>query len=252
MLLKTTAINIKTVKYAESSLIVKLFTRSNGILSFYVKGVYSRKSAFKPAFFMPLQIIDIDFYYHENKNLLSLKEVKPDKSFNNIHFAKEKSPVALMMAELINKTVREVEKNETLFDFLIHCIEKLNNTHNKTNNFFVFFMVHLCKYLGFSPSNNYSNDFKLFDIRTGMFSSDEGESSFSLKPDESELLHQILNSGMSDFASLKIITDLRQRLIEKLMTYYEIHLEGFKGLNSLQVFRETYKNEINDTKLTSH
>jgi len=242
MLLKSSAIAIKTVKYAESSLIVRLYTQSHGLLSFYVKGAYSPKSAFKPSFFIPLQVLEIDFYYRENKNLLSLKEIKAEKSFSNNVFEKDKSPIALMMTELILKTVKEEEKNVVLYDFLISSIQILTNTKLKTSNFFLFFMVHLTKYLGFAPLNNFSVQNQLFDIQSGGFLPAESESAFSLNAEDSYLLNQLINIPMNDFSEIKITIHQRHNLLEKMLMYYEIHIDGFNRLNSLQVFREIFKN----------
>jgi DNA repair protein RecO (recombination protein O) len=70
MLIKTRAIVISSLKYQEKSLIVKCFTLSDGLKSYFVRDAFSsKKSNQKIAYFQPLSILEIEDV-HKNKGTL--------------------------------------------------------------------------------------------------------------------------------------------------------------------------------------
>ena len=56
---KTRAIVIQSIRYGDSSLIVKMLTEEYGMQSYMVKGVFGSKSKFRPALFQNMTILDI-------------------------------------------------------------------------------------------------------------------------------------------------------------------------------------------------
>ena len=56
---KTEAIVIQSIRYGDSSLIVKMLTEEYGMQSYMVKGVYGSRSKFRPALFQNMTILDI-------------------------------------------------------------------------------------------------------------------------------------------------------------------------------------------------
>ena len=61
MLISTEAIALSSIKYSESSVIVKCFTLSEGIKSYLIKGIRSRKkNSLNMGLFQPLTILEID------------------------------------------------------------------------------------------------------------------------------------------------------------------------------------------------
>ena len=59
MLHKTRGIVLHSVKYSETSLIVKTYTEAFGIQSYMVKGVRSHRSKMRPILFQPLTLLDM-------------------------------------------------------------------------------------------------------------------------------------------------------------------------------------------------
>jgi DNA repair protein RecO (recombination protein O) len=70
MVVKTRAIVISSIKYQEKSLIVKCFTLSDGLKSYFVRDAFSsRKSNQKIAYFQPFSLLEIEAN-HKNKGTL--------------------------------------------------------------------------------------------------------------------------------------------------------------------------------------
>ena len=245
MLFKSKAVIIKSTRFSETSIITRLYTQSHGVLSFHVPGVYSRKSSFKPSYFQPLQIVEIDFYYRQNKNLLKLREIRIVLSSQHLSPSVNKTALAMIISEVIYKTVKEEEKNENLFRFLYESISLLHNSDGALHNFLLFFLLHYTYYIGFSPSGRYSDHTPVFNLLQGRFTAGGKEHELTMSKSESLMLSDILELKMQDFNSIKTEPEQRHQLLNHLISYYEIHISGFSNLNSYTVLREVFLSASN-------
>ncbi|MFT5925842.1 MAG: DNA repair protein RecO (recombination protein O), partial [Rubritalea sp.] len=70
MFVRTSAIVLSAIKYSESDLIARLYTRELGVQSFILKGIRkSRKGKLRTAFFQPLTQLEIETQ-HKGKGTL--------------------------------------------------------------------------------------------------------------------------------------------------------------------------------------
>ena len=105
MLISTEAIALSSIKYSESSLIVKCFTLSEGIKSYLIKGIRSRKkSSLNVGLFQPLTILEIDANHKNNGNLESLRSAKILHPYKTIPFDIYKNSIALFLSETLSKS----------------------------------------------------------------------------------------------------------------------------------------------------
>lgn len=157
MLVKTDGIILRQIPFSESSIIVKIFTRDFGLISFLVKGAKSKKNP-KANILKPINQISFSFYQKENKGLRQFKEFQlifaPDAQLFGIY----KSAVSMMMVELLNTTITEdsmedIEKYEFLeysFNFLRE--QKLHP------NFYLSFIYQYSIHLGIEfPSDKFKS-----------------------------------------------------------------------------------------------
>nr|MBC8458136.1 DNA repair protein RecO [Deltaproteobacteria bacterium] len=101
MLYKTRGIVLHSVKYSESSLIVKVYTEIFGLQSYLLKGIRSQKAKTKPALFQSLSLLDMVVYHKEKSSLHPVKEVRLAAPTHSISSDIRKSSIALFLAELI-------------------------------------------------------------------------------------------------------------------------------------------------------
>lgn len=236
MLIKTKAIVISSLKYQEKSLIVKCFTQSEGLKSYFVRDAFSsRKSNQKIAYFQPLTILEIEAIHKNKGTLENFKEIKIATPFQSIYADIYKSTIVLFISEILHHSIHEEEKNEALFTFLETALNWLD-THNDIANFHLILLLEITKYFGFYPDiSQLENPF--FEIREGVFIPFQAVN--SLSEHESSLLKKLIElrfeSDKKTFHSSE-----RQIILKILIEYYGFHLEGFKKPKSLEVLREVF------------
>jgi DNA repair protein RecO (recombination protein O) len=236
MLVKTKAIVLSTLKYQEKSLIVKCFTESDGLKSYFVQSAFSsRKSSQKIAYFQPLTILEIEAN-HKNKGTLEhFKEIKLATSFHSINTNIFKSTIVMFLSEIIHNSIHEEEKNQDLFTFLETALLWLD-THDKIANFHLILMLEMTKFFGFYPDDS-NSDFNFFDLNEGIFTPFQGTN--CLSEHETHLLKKLINlkfdSNQKLFAAIE-----RQIILKVLLNFYTIHLDGFKKPKSLDVLKDVF------------
>lgn len=236
MLVKTKAIVISTLKYQEKSLIVKCFTFSDGLKSYFIPSAYSpKKYNHKIAYFQPLTIIDIEAN-HKNKGTLEhIKEIKLVHSFHSINNDIIKSTIVLFLSEILHHSIHEEEKNENLFSFLETALLWLD-THEEASNFHLILLLEMTKFLGFYPDVSEMN-FDFFDTKEAFFT--DFQSANTLSEHESKLFKRLIELKFD--ANQKIFAGIeRQILLKILLDFYAFHLEGFKKPKSLEVLKEVF------------
>lgn len=236
MLVKTKAIVLSSLKYQEKSLIVKCFTESDGLKSYFVPSAYSNKKVNqKIAYFQPLTIIEIEAN-HKNKGTLEhFKEIRLAHSYYSINTDIVKSTIVIFLSEILHHAIKEEEKNQSLFSFLETALLWFD-THQETTNFHLILMMEVTKYLGFYPDMT-ELDFPYFDIKEGYFT--PFQSINSLTEHETHLFKRLLqlkfDSDQKIFAGIE-----RQLLLKILLDFFTLHLDGFKKPKSLDVLTEVF------------
>ena len=118
----TEAIILNSIKYSETSVIMKCYSQNYGILSFIIKGVRSRKrTKFSLGSIEPLSIVEIEFNRLKKGELSHLKNIKSVVIYDDLRFNIIKSNIALFLAEFLSTVLRFQEENPSLYQY-INCL----------------------------------------------------------------------------------------------------------------------------------
>ena len=86
MQITTKAIVLSSLKYGDTSLIVRAFTQSDGIKSYLLKGVLaSKKAKIRPAYFLPLMQLEIQANHKNKGTLESIRDVRVGIPYQTMH-----------------------------------------------------------------------------------------------------------------------------------------------------------------------
>ncbi|MDQ3072124.1 MAG: DNA repair protein RecO [Bacteroidota bacterium] len=238
MLAKTSGIVLRNTKYAESSVISKIYTRQFGIQTYIINSVRSPKAAIKPSLLMPLSLLEMVVYHNTTKDIQRIKEAKNNPVLHRLHFDVVRSAIALYTAELIYKSVKEEEANEELYTFLEHFIQRLDDEHTPLTLMPLYITVELTRHLGFYPHGNYSAANPVFILAAGEFAESPAHGGNNIEEPHSRYLHTLLGHSLSDLDTLHIPKAARNHLLHRMQDYYMLHLPNFQPLKSLGVLMQ--------------
>ncbi|WP_339625640.1 DNA repair protein RecO [uncultured Maribacter sp.] len=242
MQVTTKAIVFSALKYGDTSLIVKVFTASDGIKSYLLRGVLSsKKGKLKTAYFQPLTQLEIVANHRNKGTLETLHEAKVYYHYQSLYADMAKNAMTLFLAELLVNSIREEERNEELFEFLEASLQWLD-IHKDIANFHLFFMLSITKFLGFYP-DVYQIDKPYFDLLEGEFVSVESLNPM-LRGENIYYFKTFLGINFDTIHNVKMKKTNRQELLKSLILYFELHLQGFRKPKSLAVLNEVFNTYV--------
>ncbi|ASV30409.1 DNA repair protein RecO [Maribacter cobaltidurans] len=238
MQVTTKAIVLTSIKYGDTSLIVKIFTESDGLKSYLLRGILaSKKGKVRKALFQPLTQLELVANHRNKGSLESIKEAKLHYNYQTLQTNIVKNAMALFLAEMLANSIHEQETNTELFGFLEASLQWLD-IHKEIANFHLYFLIVLTKYLGFYPDVQTINA-PYFDLQEGEFIS-----SPSLNPilsgENLLFFKSFLGIKFDAINTIKMRKNNRQELLQSLVLYYELQLQGFRKPRSLAVLNEVF------------
>lgn len=237
---KGRGIVLGTVKYGDSSMVAQLLTDVTGRQSFIVQGVRSAKGrGSKLALFQPLFALEFEGVQPTHGELHRFSEVHSGITLRQTPFDVRRSTIALFIAEVLYRLVKESEPNERLFDFVWGSIEALDLLEEGVANFHLWFLSNLSRFLGFSPTNNYTKGC-YFDIKDGCYTPLKPLHTSFLDIDNALILRDMTESDVRHLGEIGLNRHQRVSFLESLMSYYGYHLEAIHSVRSISILMEVF------------
>lgn len=238
MLVNTQAIVLSAIKYAEADLIVRCYTEKDGIKSYLLRNILKAKRAkLKPSFFQPLTQLDLVAAHKNKGNLEFIREAKVSSPYKTLHTDIVKSGVVLFLAEILKSCIREEEQNPELYNFIQNSLLWLDENESIAN-FHIYFLLQLSNYLGFYPNTSQMN-LPYFHVLEGKFQS-ENTDRYCVEGATLENFKIFLATDLKALQGIKLSKTSRGALLELVLAYYALHVQGFKKPNSLSVLNQLF------------
>jgi DNA repair protein RecO (recombination protein O) len=209
MLVSTEGIVLRQFPFSDTSLIVKIFTRDYGLLSFIIKGVKSKKNN-KANLYKPVTLLAISFYNKENQGLKQIKEAQLLFAPDAQNFGVFKSAISMFMVELINHTIPDDSRQPDIekYNFIEYSINYLR-THKLNSHFYLSIMYQ-------------------YSIQLGI----------EIPLVENNLEHLV---DYANLAYLNLNRQERQNLFHSFEQHYLENLTNYKPLKSIEILNEILK-----------
>lgn len=241
MLTKTQAIVLHSLKYGETRMIVDMFTRNFGRLSFIVSLPKSSKSKMKKQFFQPLTFLEIEVDVRSKVLLQKLSDVRLAVPFLSIHFHPHKLAISLFMAEFLYYALRSEQRNELLYDYIESSILWLDGQDGHFANFHLVFLMRLSRFLGFYPNLEHYQTGDYFDLRESVFLPLPPIHRDFLYPEEAEKVQLMMRMDYPTMHLFRMSHQERNRLLDVSLKYYRLHLPGFPEMKSVDILHELFQ-----------
>ena len=238
MLYKTRGLVLKTTDYSESSVVVQIFTEKFGLQSYLINGIKRPKSKIKLNSLQSLHLLDMVVYHKSSGNIQRISELRHLPVFISIPYDIVKSSIAMFLNEVLYKLLKQHAADEVLFEFLFHAIEILDGISKGVSDFHLYFLLRLSRFLGFYPDTTLAGSANFFDLKNGCYSQMQPPHAQILEQPLTDLWTSILNAKFDNLHDLNISAIQRKQLLEKILDYYSLHIEGFGNVRSREVLEE--------------
>ncbi len=237
---KAKGIVLNTLKYGDTSLVAHLLTDVGGRQSYMVQGVRStRGHGSKFALLQPMFTVEFEGMSSPRMQMHRFKEVQSAMVMQRIPFDVRRSTIALFMAEVLYRLLRESEPQGELFRFVWGSIEALDSIDDGVANFHLWFLVNLSRLLGFCPGNEYGqNDW--FDIAEGLYTPQRPASDMRMSQDDARTMHDFMECDVRDIAEIGLNRTQRVAFLNAMLLYYGYHLDTIHAVQSVKILQEVF------------
>ena len=252
---------LHSVKYGEQKLIVDMFTRQWGRLSFALQLPRTAQAKLKKQYFQPLTLLNIEADIRQQVQLQKISEASILSPLPSLLSDPSKLAIGLFVCEFLYYALRDEQHNEPLFDYVRTSIEWLDGREHDFANFHLVFLMRLSRFLGFYPNlenfppkenfsenGNYSpllargagDEASYFDLRAACFCEQPPLHRDFLMPQEASRIHLLMRMDYATMHLFRLSRADRNRILEILILYYRLHIPQFPELRSLPVLHELF------------
>ncbi|TYA60213.1 DNA repair protein RecO [Formosa maritima] len=238
MLTTTNAIVLSKIKYRDNDLIIKCYTQKFGLVSYIIRNASSaKKGNSKTAYFQLLSQLQLVTLHKQNRSLQDIKEIKSNYLYSSLQTHVIKNSIVFFLAEVLSSTLKEEEPNGYVYAYLETTLQWLD-THDEYSNFHLLFLLKLTKHLGFYPEMA-KNQELYFNLNEGRFENNK-TNIYTVSGENIILLKRLLGTNFDELNSIKINSKQRQSFLKMMLLYFELHLDGFKKPQSMQIFNQVF------------
>ncbi len=230
---------LHTIRYGEASLIVRVFTRQNGLRSFIVRQSSRKGNSSGRVLFQPLAHLEfLTFQGKGNSGLDSLREPRLISSPLLSAAGVLRSSIALFVADVLNQSIRHQEADLPLYHFTEDFVAKLIIAEDELLvDMPLIFMIQFADLMGFAPLLNYSSDKRVFDLMEGRFVAHALHGHY-IPAEWAEAFLLLMERCRMGTKELSLPTGTRSTLLAFLIEYFQLQVSGIGEIKSHKVLHE--------------
>lgn len=247
-LVKTEAVVLRTLKAGETSSLLFLYAKSNGILKLRAKGVRQVKSRIGGTL-QPLNVIEVVYYEKPNRDWYILSQASPVFAPRHILTDERKTFLAMACCEMVMRLGNEGQANVKLYRLLRAALESMDQPGADDRLIFFAFQLHMLSLLGFAPNmercsvcGELAIETACFDfVNARLYCRACGENIASAAPIAAstlDALNQLSHLPLSRIGTLAFSASAQWETYRFLKTFYQYHLEELGILKTLEVLKQ--------------
>ncbi len=238
---KRKSLIINNVAYNDVANIITAYSLENGRESYVFYRGRGKNNLLKSVFLQPFTVLDLEIAKKKSSALPQLKEIRQSFPLTDLLFNPIKSSIAVFLAELLYKVLRDTSYDRVLFSFLENSVRVLDLLDKGVANFHLVFSIQLTRFLGYYPNiqeNNASDVY--FDMENGIFTSVLPMHTRYLSKEDTAVFIRLLNMNYDNMSLFQFSRQERVALLRQILNYYYIHSPEFRDLKSLSVLQDLF------------
>lgn len=238
---KTLGVVLTSIPHNDRTQFLHVYTERFGKVTYRVKIAVGRRRAAERLAQAPLTLLEMEVQHIPTQQIQNLGETRILQSPYEASMAEPgKMAQCMFLAELLDKSIVEVEPNPELFEFVRKSIELLALSEGSSANFHLAFVMRLCHLLGFQINTEHYQPGMQFDIHEGVFTDQPIPHPYYLNAESSRYLYEGLQMSYADLTQLSLSREQRNYWLDTLLLYLKAHLPEMGELRSLAVLKELF------------
>lgn len=233
MLQTTRAVALRTFRHGDRSTVLKAYTERFGARTYMVRA--SRSKGARQAHIRPLDRLELVVTEDHEREMHAIREMRLLKPYAGIPLEPARGLVLLFAQEVFYRTLRTEAPDPPLFHCVMESLEAVD-TGAPLAQLPHLLLARLARHLGFLPEPPQPGEDR-FDLREGHFFGGTPPHGLCMDPPLAAALAELLRAEARGEAPATA-PGLRKALLDDLLTYFSLHVDGFGQLRSPAVLHE--------------
>ncbi len=225
------AIVLRAIAHGDRTHVLKTWTSHAGARSYLVRAGSKRGASV--AALQPLSRIELVAEERADRDLPIAREMRIDEPYQRLLADPLRATVALFVQELLYRVLR-AESDDPELDLAVRKGLQALDSAEQLRWFPHLLLVSLSGPLGFRPEAPLPGQ-DHFDLQEGCFTQAGARHGHLVAPPFSTALARLLEHEPGEDPPIRIPASQRRQLLDQLLLYYRIHLEGMGELRSPDV-----------------
>jgi DNA repair protein RecO (recombination protein O) len=236
MEVRSEALILRSVKYGDSSMVLTVFGPECGLLSLITSFSRTSKKGLRQPLMQVMTLVEIIYSDKSKGELKRLQELRLLHPYQEIPFDAVKSCMALFLAELLSKSLKEEVAAPILYQFLKEALVFLDDEQGSLANFLPAFLMDFSAYLGFEPHFKSDGTAPYYDLLDAEEIFKEPLHSYYIYGDEANIWAALQARGYRNSSAVALKNSMQRRqVLENMLSYYRLQFNDFGKLKSLPV-----------------
>ncbi|MBE6317532.1 MAG: hypothetical protein E7081_00970 [Bacteroidales bacterium] len=231
---------LRTIKYNDKNSILSVYSLEMGRLSFLVSAGNGREANRRRAMLMPLSIFECVASIKPGRELHTMRDLRVLVPLHGLHSHPMKGAVTMFIADVLNAVLRESQREDATFAFLVDAITRFDVMNEGIANFHLCFLYKLGRFIGIEPDVSTYQSGAVFDMQEGLFRMTPPLHHKYLSVDEASVLAMLSRMTFDNMRFYRFNRNQRNDLLDKILEYYTIHYSSLSQMQSLDVLRSLF------------
>lgn len=236
MLHTTRAVALRTFRHTDNTLVMKAYTEAFGARSYLVRT--GKRAGMRQAPVQPLDRLELVVTESGDREMHTVREMRVFLPYTNLAADPVRGLVLLFAQEVFYRTLRAGAPDPPLFHFVLETLEAID-TGGDPGAVPVLLLVRLAHHLGILPQPPPDAEGH-FDLREGSFTKGSPAHAFCMDLESSALFARLLHAELRG-GSLPVPMKRQKVLLDQLLIYFRLHVEGFGELRSPGVLHDVLR-----------
>lgn len=232
---------LRTVNYNDKNSVVRVYTDTQGLLSFLLPQSNGKVARVRRALFQPLSLVEIESDILPSRDIFRIKEARCLVPLTTLHADTVKNAIALFVTELLSHVIVEQERNAPLFSFISSSVQLLDKLNRGVANFHICFLYNLGVFLGIEPDTETYREGYCFDMLDGVFRPSQPLHPHFVESGESAVLVKIARMNYANMHLFRFNRQQRSRLLALMLDYYRLHSSTLGTLRSPEILSALFE-----------
>ncbi len=240
MLYKTKGVILRKVIHADNKMIVHVFTADYGYKSYMT--YYSLRKDKKKLLssIIPLAIVELCIEQKKSLSMEYIKEVELIHTSSPYKFDITKASISQFLNEVLLKVLCHSDNDNELYNFIEKALIMFDENHFSPD-FHLRFLLHLTKFLGYCPENNYLKENGLLECEENQYQT----VNVSESNDMDTWWHLLMQEEFfpnHNQQQATVPSHLRNPLLKTILSYYTEHIVNLSTLKSQEILHMVLRN----------